>query len=69
MVSSLEGVAYSLTAGVARGNFQQMVPIGYWQAKSPKRRAGFKNEAQKKKASRSSPFSNVFPRSFPRFWA
>jgi hypothetical protein len=46
-----------------------MVPIGYWQAKSPKLRAGVKNdEGVKKKASRNSPFSNVFPSLLRTSW-
>jgi hypothetical protein len=39
-----------------------MLPIRYWPAKSPKPRAGIKRDEQKGKASRGSPFLNVFPR-------
>jgi hypothetical protein len=49
MVSPLEGVAYSLTVGVARENFQRMVPIRYWPGKSPIPRPGIDKDEQKEK--------------------
>src|SRR5229473_3387514 len=61
MVSPLEGVAYSLTAGVARGNFRRMLPIRYWPAKSPKPRAGIKRDEQKGKGEPRLAFSERLP--------
>ena len=61
MVSPLEGVAYSLTAGVARENFRPMVPIRYWLAKSPKPGSGIKKDEQKEKGEPQLAFSERFP--------
>ena len=61
MVSPLEGVAYSLTVGVARENFQRMVPIRYWPGKSPKPSPGIKKDEQKERGEPQLAFSEVFP--------
>src|SRR6266478_553660 len=61
MVSPLEGVAYSLTVGVARGNFRRVVPIRYWPGKSPKPRPGINKDEQKEKGEPQFAFSERFP--------
>jgi hypothetical protein len=66
MASPLEGVSYSLTAGVASQNFQRVVPIGYWQAKLPRLRAGIKNDEQKEKGEPQLAFFERFSRASAR---
>src|SRR5258708_20345609 len=49
MVSPLEGVAYSLTAGVARENFWRMVPIRQRVRRTWERRLPMKRDEGKEK--------------------
>src|SRR6267143_1339181 len=60
MVSPHEGVAYSLTAGVARGIFRQVVPIRQ-RLRGGRDGTAASDEGKRKEASRSPPFSEHSP--------